>query len=71
MNLCKAFANNLSKTQISKIIQLSEFLGRFLRPLIKVGLPLMKNVLKLLAKSVFIPLGLIAAAAAADAGIKK
>ena len=31
----------------------------------------MKNVIKLLAKSVLIPLGLTAAASAADAGIHK
>ena len=46
----RAFANNLSTdiklsdTQISKIIQLGRFLGRSLWVLIKVGLPLMKNV---------------------------
>ena len=34
------------------------FLGRLLRPLLKTGLLLMKNVLKLLAKSDSIPLGL-------------
>ena len=34
-------------------------------------LPLMKNVIKPLAKSVLIPLGLTAAASAADAGIHK
>ena len=34
------------------------FLGRLLRPLLKTGLLLMKNVLKLLAKSNSIPLGL-------------
>ena len=52
------------------MIQSGEFLGRFLGPLLKTGLPLMKNVIKPLAKSVLIPLGLTAAAAAAlDAGI--
>ena len=67
-NLCKAFANNLSantklsKTQLSKIIQPGGFLGRFLGPLLKTGLPLMKNVLQPLAKSFLIPLGLTAAA---------
>ena len=34
------------------------FLGRLLRPLLKTGLLLMKNVLKLLAKSNSIPVGL-------------
>ena len=37
----------------------------------KTGLPLIKNVIKPLAKSVLIPLGLTAAASAADAGIHK
>ena len=61
----------LSKTQLSKMIQLGEFLGRLLRPLLKTGLPLIKNVIKPLAKSVLIPLGLTAAASAADAEIHK
>ena len=77
MRLCKAFANNssakikLSKTQLHKIGQSRGFLGRILRPLQKTGLPLMKNVLKPLAKSVLIPLGLTAAASATDAAIHK
>ena len=50
----------LSKAQISKIIQSGGFLGRLLAPLLKTGLPLIKNVIKLLAKSVLIPLGLTA-----------
>ena len=76
-NLRKAFANylstdiKLSKTQISKIIQSGGFFGRLLGPLLKTGLPLMKNVIKPLAKSVLIPLGLTAAVSAADAGIHK
>ena len=37
----------------------------------KTGLPLVKNVIKPLAKSVLIPLGLTATASAADAGIHK
>ena len=61
----------LSKTQISKMIQSVGFLGRLLGPLLKTGLPLIKNVIKSLAKSVLIPLGLTAAALAADAGIHK
>ena len=41
-------------------------------PLLKAALPLMKNVIKPLAKSVLIPLGLTASAASAeDAGIHK
>ena len=76
-NLRKAFSNHLStdiklsKTQLSKMIKPGVFLGRLLGPLLKTGLPLIKNVIKLLAKSVFIPLGLTATASAADAGIHK
>ena len=76
-NLRKAFANNLStdiklsKTQLSNMIQSGGFLDRLLGPLIKTGLPLMQNAIKPLAKSVLIPLGLTAAASAADAGIHK
>ena len=76
-NFRKAFTNNsligikLSKTQLSKMIQLGEFLGRLLRLLLKTGLPLIKNVVKPLAKSVSVPLGLTAAGSAADAGIHK
>ena len=47
------------------------FLSRLLGSLLKTGLPLIKNVIKPLAKSVLIPLGLTAAASAADAGIRK
>ena len=53
------------------MIQSGGFLGRLLGPLLKTGLPLIKNVIKPLAKSVLIPLGLTAAASAADAGIHK
>ena len=53
------------------MMQSREFLGILLGPLLKIGLPLIKNVIKLLAKSVLIPLGLTAAASAADAGIHK
>ena len=53
------------------MIQSRGFLGRLLGPLLKTGLPLIKNVIKPLAKSVLIPLGLTAAASAADAGIHK
>ena len=35
----------LSKAQISKIIQSGEFLGRLIGPLLKTGLPLIKNVI--------------------------
>ena len=53
------------------MIQLEGFLGKLLGPLLKVGLPLIKSVIKPLIKSVLIPLGLTAAASAADAGIHK
>ena len=35
-----------SKAQINKIIQSGGFLGRLLGPLLKTGLPLIKNVIK-------------------------
>ena len=44
------------------MIQSGGFLSRSLGPLLKTGLPLIKNVVKPLAKSVLIPLGLTAAA---------
>ena len=76
-NIRKAFANHqstyikLSKTQLSKMIQSGRFLGKLLGPLLKTRLPLMKSVIKPLAKIVLIPLGLTAAASAADIGIPK
>ena len=53
------------------MIQLEGFLGRLLGPLLKTGLPLIKSVIQRLAKTILIPLGLTAAASAADAGIHK
>ena len=47
------------------------FIGRLLGPLIKTEFPLISNMIKPLAKSVLIPLGLTAAVSAADAGIHK
>ena len=76
-SFCKAFSNNssvdikFSKTHLSKMIQSGGFLGKLLGPLLKTGLPLIKNVITPLAKNVLIPLGLTAAASAADAGIHK
>ena len=76
-NLPKAFAKNtstditLSKTQLPKMIQSGGFLGRLLGPLLRTGLPVMKSVIKPLAKSVLVPLGLTAAESAADPGIHK
>ena len=73
----KVFSNNssanikFSKAQLSKMIQSGGFLGKLLGPLLKTGLPLIKNVIKPLAKIVLIPLGLTAAVSAADAGIHK
>ena len=71
--LRNAFNNNMStdlkfsKAQISKIIQSGGLLGSLLNklagPLIKVAIPLAKNVSA--------PLGITAAASAIDAGIKK
>ena len=75
--LHKAFANNssanvkLSKTQLHKIGQSGGFLDRLLGPLLKTRLPLIRNVLKPLAKSVLIPLGLTAAAAATGKCLRK
>ena len=61
----------LSKTQLHKIGQLRRFLGRLLRPLVKTGLSLMKNLLKSLTECVVILLGLLAAAAVTDGTIHK
>ena len=69
----KAFSNNssvdikFSKAYLSKMIQSRGFLGKLLGPLLKTGLPLIKNVITPLGKTVLLPLGLRAAASAADA----
>ena len=74
-NFCKAFANYLStviklpKTQLSKMVQSEGFLGRLLGPLLKTALPLTKNMIKPLVKTVLISLGLTATAS--TAGIHK
>ena len=72
-NIRKAFANNLStdvkfsKTQLLKMMQSGGFLGNLLSklagPLMKVAMPLAKNVLA--------PLGLTAAMSAIYGSIKK
>ena len=72
-NIRKAFAKNtathiiLSKTQLSKMIQsggfLKNLLGKLAGPLMKVAMPLAKNVLA--------PLGISAAMSAIDGSIKK
>ena len=54
-----------------KIGQSGGFLGRRLGLLLKTGLPLIENVLKLLTESVNISIGLTTAAAAVDAAIHK
>ena len=62
-SLRKAFASksstdiNISKTQLSKMVQSGGFLCRLLGPLLKTGLHLIKNAIKPIAKSVLIPLG--------------
>ena len=71
--LRNAFNNNtqtdikLSKAEISKTIQSEGFLGSLLsklaRPLMKVAVPLAKNI--------FAPLGITAATSTIDAGIQK
>ena len=64
----KTFSNNssveikFSKTQLSRMIQSGGFLGILLGPLLKTGLPLIKNLITPLAKNALISLGLTAAA---------
>ena len=60
----------LSKTQLHNIVQSGGFLGRLLGPLLKSGLSLRGNVLKTLAKSLLIPLELMAVSTT-DASIHK
>ena len=77
LKLRKTFANSSSanikssKNQLHKIWQSGRFLDRFLGPLLKTWLPLIGNVLKLLAKNVLIPLELTAAASATDTATDK
>ena len=63
--------NSSANIKLSKIVQSEGFVGRLLSPSKRVGLPLMKNVLAPIAKSVLKPLGLTTAASATDAAIKK
>ena len=51
---------------MNKIGQSGEFLGKILGPLLKTGLPLIRNLLKPLATSASIPLGLTTAASATE-----
>ena len=53
------------------MIQSGGFLGRLLGPLLKSGLPLLKNVNESSPKSILIPLGLTAAVSATHAKIHK
>ena len=53
------------------MVQLGGFFVRLVGPLLKIGLSLLKDVVKPLAKSVLFPLGLTAVASAADAAIQK
>ena len=59
------------KTQLHKIEQWLGSLGKLLGPLLKTWLPIMENVLKLLAKNILIPSRLTAAGSATDAAIHK
>ena len=73
-NLRRAFSKHTST--VIKLPKTQEedgggCLGRLFGSLLRTGLTLMKNVIQPLAKSVLTPLGLIAAASAADAGIHK
>ena len=76
-NLHKDFVNyllaniKLSKTHLSKMIHSGGFLGRLLVPLLKTGLPLIRNVINPLAKTALTPVGLTATASSADAGTHK
>ena len=56
---------------MNKIGPSGGFLGRRLGSLLKTGLPLIQNVLKPLAKSILITLGLTAAALSINAAIHK
>ena len=76
-NLLKTFVNSFSadikllKTQLSKMILSRGSFGRRLGLSLRTGLPLMKNLIKPLAKSVLIPLGLTTTLSAADAAMHK
>ena len=76
-NLLKTFVNSFSadikllKTQLSKMILSRGSFGRRLGLSLRTGLPLMKNLIKPLAKSVLIPLGLTTTLSAADTAMHK
>ena len=54
-----------------EIGQSRRFVGRLLKPLLKTFLPLIKHLLKTLAKSVLLRLGLTAAASVTSAAVHK
>ena len=70
------FANNsslitkLSKTQLFWIVKSGGYFGGIFGPLLKIRLPLTKNVLSLLTKNYLIILGLTAALSTTDAAIQ-
>ena len=74
---CKAFGNNssasikLSKTNLHKVEKIGGFSVILLGLVLKIGLPLIGDVLKPLAKSVLIPLRLTVAASPTDSAIHK
>ena len=61
----------LLKEDTRKISSPKGWFLNFVRPLMSVGLPLMKNVLTPSAKSYLVPLGITAAVSATDAVIQK
>ena len=73
MKVIKSLENRgiLLKGTTKKITSQERGFLNFLKPWMTAGLLLMKNVIRPLAKSVLIPLGLTAAAAATDATIQK
>ena len=50
--------SKVCKTELSKIVQSRGFLDRLLAPLLKTGLPLIKNIFMPLTKNILILLGL-------------
>ena len=60
-----------SKTKISKIIQFGGFYSRISEPLMKISLPLIKHIIKPLARRVFMPSGLTTAVSLKDKAISK
>ena len=75
--LRKAFLNNssanirISKTQFHKMEQSGGLLGILLAPLLKIGFPLMENILRQLSKNLLIPLGLTGGSSATNTAIHK